>query len=326
MITFYYRKDYILMTNKVTMNIAAIEINPEFMSRFESASEEDGTNPNTIARYREVVDRLPTIEVWLNPTDNRTYLVSGRHRLEANRLEGYQEVEVIYIEGDHDDAFVQSRIGNIAHGLPYTRKEWQQAMRDIVKTRYKRANAWIAREARCSQGTVAKIRAELEKAGEIPWIEFLEAENSQQIRRQPQEEPEPEAAAVVPPSPAAEIETEVEEEKDTAEGGIAKRGAPIGANTGALGRQDEGSTEYNELGYGNGHKNGSARVTLKLAQVGEALPVEAGLWIDGQLQPVSVTVLIADGPTKGLVETAPGYDNCMIISKALAAQFHLLFE
>jgi hypothetical protein len=160
---------------KATIEIASIVILPEFITR--EADQE------TVARYRESLDLLPEIEVWQNPETGQICLISGLHRLEAHRAEKYTDITVKFLEGSYEDMLVRSRTGNLDHGLAYSRKQWHQAIRDIVKARHTRANAWIAREARCSDQTVAHIRAELEKAGEIPWMEFLQTENGQTIQR-----------------------------------------------------------------------------------------------------------------------------------------------
>ncbi|NJO00120.1 MAG: hypothetical protein HC875_41420 [Anaerolineales bacterium] len=298
------------MKNIATLDLNSIEFKPEFRVRTEPF------DPAVVARYRESLDSLPEIEVWREPETGSIYLISGRHRLEANRAEGYREVAVVYVEGDYDDAFVRARAANLGHGLPYAPQEWQQAVRDIVRRRYRRANAWIAREAGCSARTVGRIRAELEQAGDIPWLEFLETENGQPVQRHPRPEEETSeeqeaALGKADPSNLAKVATE------------AAAGLPL-EGSGRAGRvgSDTGNSHSREnTGAGDSRP---VNVTLKLAQLGEPLAAEAGLWIDGHLHPIPVTLLIAATPPDGLAETAPGYDNCLVITKSLAAALKLL--
>jgi hypothetical protein len=308
------------MSDKAAIAISTIQILPEFISR------EQEVNQETVARYREVLDNLPEIEVWRNPETGVVCLLNGRHRLEANRAEKYAEVEVVFFEGTYEDALVRARVGNIDHGLSYTKKEWRQAIKDVVRIRHRRANAWIAREASCSPMTVSRIRGELEKAGEIPWLEFLETENGQTIQRRAKEEEaedsSPEATeALNDPSQdepqgrageGANLDNEVEQDEP-------------GRNT-----DPERAEEYgpDDSGLPQERKMNGVRVnvTLKLGQLGEALAAEAGLWVDGNLEPIAVTLLIAANSPKGLPEASPDCDNCLIISQAVAKKLNLLFD
>lgn len=283
------------MKNIATLDLNTIEFKPEFRVRTEPF------DPAVVARYRGLVDSLPEIEVWREPETGRIYLVSGRHRLEANRAEGYREVAVVYLEGDYDDAFVRARAANLGHGLPYAPKEWQQAVREIVRRRYRRANAWIAREAGCSARTVGRVRADLEQAEDIPWLEFLETENGQPVQRHARPEEE------IP----------VREEAEEAEG-------ETGFQPEGRGRTEEHAENGRNRENPSPIQDRPAQVTLKLVQLGEPLAVEAGLWLDGKLYPIPVTLLIAVTPPTGLAETAPGYDNCLVITKNIAADLKLL--
>src|SRR5688572_7723552 len=169
------------MCQKTIVDISTIQIIPDFVTRAQAVDQD------TVARYSGIIDLLPDIKVWQHPETGQIFLLDGRHTLEANRVENQPQVEVIFVEGDYDDALVQSRKANITHGLPYTRAEWRQAVTDIVKVRYQRTNAWIAREAGCSAPTVARIRAELEEAEVISFLEYLEAEDGRMIQRQAKE-------------------------------------------------------------------------------------------------------------------------------------------
>jgi hypothetical protein len=66
-------------------------------------------------------------------------------------------------------------------------------------------------------------------------------------------------------------------------------------------------------------------VILKLAQVGEPLTLETGLWIEGKLQPIPVTLLVSVNTLpKGMPEISPEHENCLVIGQALAENLQLL--
>lgn len=301
------------------IDLNAIQIRPEFQARSVELDED------TLARYRESVETLPPLEVWPDPESGAVYLVSGRHRLAARRAEGCTQTDVIILEGSYEDAFVRSRTANAAHGLPYRPEDWRRAMRDVVKARCARTNAWIAREIGCSPTTVARVRLELERAGEIPCLEVLEAENGRVFPR-PINGDDELAGQVVGSSFASQSHPPLEEEEeDSAETGEAgEREAEPDAEERVdrpAGRDRLAAENWNDA-----NDKRPANLTLKLGCLGKPLAVEAGLWIDGKLQPVPVTLLIAANPPVGWDEAAPGYDNCLIITQALARQLNLLFD
>jgi hypothetical protein len=308
------------MCEKVVVEISTIQILPEFLSRAQEVDQ------GIVDRYREVLDLLPEIEVWQNPETGVICLLNGRHRLEANQAEKYREVVVTFFEGTYEDALVRSRVGNMAHGLSYTRQEWRQAIKDIVKIRHHRANAWIAREARCSPMTISRIRGELEKAGEVPWLEFLETENGQAIQRRAKEA---EAKDLSPESTEALNDPSPDEPQDPAGEG-AKLDDEVEQDEPGRHTDPERTEAYrpDDSGLLQERKMNDVpvNVTLKLGQLGEVLTAETGLWIDGNLEPIAVTLLITANPLKGLPQTAPHCDNCLIISQAVAKKLNLLFD
>ncbi|MEW6698692.1 MAG: ParB N-terminal domain-containing protein, partial [Bacillota bacterium] len=79
----------------------------------------------TVERYREAIEsgvKLP--EIIITP-DNR--LLDGRHRLEAHKLAGIEEVEVFVTESADPD--VDSVICNLKHGRPLAKEEIKAAAR-----------------------------------------------------------------------------------------------------------------------------------------------------------------------------------------------------
>jgi hypothetical protein len=243
--------------------------------------------------------------------------------LEANLAENHREAEVLFAEGDYIEALVQSRKSNLGHGLPYTRTEWRQAVMDIVKIRHPRSNAWIAREIGCSPVTVGRVRVELEEAGEIPVLEYLEAENGRMVHRQARDEKNDpsevaEAEAELPEEIAAEEMAEEEEVEETEAGRKASQ----------EGKAQESPEQGEDISEPECEPDPGdpIKMALKLARLGEPLAVEVGLWLEGEQHPILTTLLIATNPPKGFEEAAPEYDNCLIITEALARRLNLIFN
>ncbi|NPV72897.1 MAG: helix-turn-helix domain-containing protein [Pelotomaculum sp.] len=82
-------------------------------------------DPETIARYREALEAGATLPPLVVMPDGR--LLDGRHRYEAYKLIGVEEVEVIVEEPDDPDARAVEL--NLRHGRPLTREELRQAAR-----------------------------------------------------------------------------------------------------------------------------------------------------------------------------------------------------
>lgn len=321
------------MDNNQAVEISLIEDRSEFLAR---AQELD---PETVARYQEVLDKLPPIEVWRDPETDKIYLIDGRHRREAHRVEGRSEIQVTWLQGTFEDMLVRSRVANMGHGLSFTPKEWHQAIRDIFKVRFRRTNTWIAKEAGCSQSTISRIRAEMEESGQVPRVEELETENGGLMHRAAKSEKEEVLA-----------DDAFEEEEDSDDGAtMGGSGAGDDGYDDGYKEQDEEEEEEEGGSYGEREEASSSRkesspgaagpvdglpgdrgprditqVTLKLAQLGEPLAAEAGLWINENLESIPVTVLIVDQPPKGLTEVVPEHENCLIILRPLATKLNLL--
>ncbi|MCL6557696.1 MAG: helix-turn-helix domain-containing protein [Firmicutes bacterium] len=82
-------------------------------------------DPETITRYLEALEVGATLPPLVVMPDGR--LLDGRHRYEAYKRAGKEEVEVIVEEpGDPDERAVEL---NLCHGRPLTREELRQAAR-----------------------------------------------------------------------------------------------------------------------------------------------------------------------------------------------------
>jgi hypothetical protein len=144
-------------------------------------------------------------------------------------------------------------------------------------------------------------------------LEFLKTENGQPVQRHTRSEGETSVQEEAAPAGGEPPDFE-EKEAEAAARMQPENSDPAGSHA-ENGRGGENATTPNDR---------PAQVTLKLAQLGEPLAVEAGLCLDGRLHPIPVTLLIAATPPAGLVETASGYDNCLVITKNIAAELKLL--
>lgn len=85
-------------------------------------------------------------------------VVDGMHRLRVAVLRGEQEIEVQFLGGDEEDAFVVAVQANVVHGLPLSLKDRTAAARRIVRSRAEWSDRTIASVTGLSPKTVAAIR------------------------------------------------------------------------------------------------------------------------------------------------------------------------
>jgi ParB-like nuclease domain len=72
-----------------------------------------------IARYEQVLDRLPPIAVFRLREDPSVLLLSdGFHRLAAHSRQGRSEIRAEILEGSRDEAMEYAVIANVRHGMP----------------------------------------------------------------------------------------------------------------------------------------------------------------------------------------------------------------
>ncbi|MCX4545885.1 ParB N-terminal domain-containing protein [Streptomyces sp. NBC_01565] len=98
--------------------------------------------------------RLPPIVVH-RPTMR---VVDGMHRLRAALLRGRSEIEVQFLDGSAEDAFVYAVQCNTRHGLPLTLSERTAAAERILESHGHWADRAIASVAGLSAHTVAALR------------------------------------------------------------------------------------------------------------------------------------------------------------------------
>lgn len=74
-----------------------------------------------------------------------------------------------------------------ATAKPRQPKDWPHPAADraaqALRRHPERSNQWLSRSAGCSRPTVAKVRAELEQAGELPIVPVLAGEDGRRRRR-----------------------------------------------------------------------------------------------------------------------------------------------
>lgn len=85
-------------------------------------------------------------------------VVDGMHRLRAALLRGQQDIDVRYLDGTAEDAFVSAVQANIEHGLPLTLADREAAAGRIIASHPWRSDRWIAAVTGLAASTVSAIR------------------------------------------------------------------------------------------------------------------------------------------------------------------------
>jgi len=85
-------------------------------------------------------------------------VIDGMHRLRAAELRGDETIRVQYCDGDDDDAFIQSVVSNVRHGLPLTMADRKAAAARILQARPHWSDRKIAAVVALSDKTVAGVR------------------------------------------------------------------------------------------------------------------------------------------------------------------------
>ncbi|WP_234996012.1 ParB/RepB/Spo0J family partition protein [Streptoalloteichus hindustanus] len=113
-----------------------------------------GENAAHVRALAEAGTPLPPIVVH-----RRTMrVVDGMHRLLAARSRGEEQIEVIFFDGDAEEAFVLAVRLNARHGLPLSRADRIAAVVRIARSHPHWSNRAIAAVAGLSDKTVAAIR------------------------------------------------------------------------------------------------------------------------------------------------------------------------
>jgi ParB-like chromosome segregation protein Spo0J len=85
-------------------------------------------------------------------------VIDGMHRLAAARLRGQDTIDVVFFDGNDDDAFVMAVRANITHGLPLSYADREAAVARIVATHSAWSDRAIAEATGLAPRTVAALR------------------------------------------------------------------------------------------------------------------------------------------------------------------------
>ncbi|MDL4820292.1 ParB/RepB/Spo0J family partition protein [Actinomadura opuntiae] len=85
-------------------------------------------------------------------------VVDGMHRLRAAILRGDETIDVVYFDGDADEAFVRAVEENVAHGLPLSRADRRAAAARIMASHPRLSDRAIAARTGLSAKSVAEVR------------------------------------------------------------------------------------------------------------------------------------------------------------------------
>ena len=124
-----------------------------------------------VQQYREILDVLPPVDVFDTPLG--MVLVAGHHRYDAHVNEGRQTLRANLHQGSELEARLFAIKSNVVHGLPLTRAERKQALRDFILISKAGdgnvSDREIARDfGACSRSTVLRERRELVKEELLP--------------------------------------------------------------------------------------------------------------------------------------------------------------
>ena len=124
-----------------------------------------------VQQYQEILDVLPPVDVFDTPLG--MVLAAGHHRYDAHVNEGRETLRANLHQGAEHEARLFAIRSNVVHGLPLTRAEMKQALRDFILIS-KAGDESVSDRAiargfgACSRETVARERRELVKEELLP--------------------------------------------------------------------------------------------------------------------------------------------------------------
>jgi len=124
-----------------------------------------------VQQYREILDVLPPVDVFDTPLG--MVLVAGHHRYDAYIKERRQKIKVNLHQGTETEAKLFAIKSNVVHGLPLSKAERKQALRDFIlickEENPKMSDRDIATAfGACGKSTVNRERRELVKEELLP--------------------------------------------------------------------------------------------------------------------------------------------------------------
>ena len=114
----------------------------------------EGENPEHVRTLVETTAKLPPILVH-RPTMG---VIDGVHRVRAALLRNEQHIEVRFVDGSKEDAFILAVKLNTVHGLPLSRADRNAAAERILRNRPHWSDRAVAVIAGLSDKTVGAIR------------------------------------------------------------------------------------------------------------------------------------------------------------------------
>lgn len=118
-------------------------------------------SPRLAGEDEEHAQRLIESESELPPIlVHRTtmHVIDGMHRLRAAKDKGSTSIQVVFFDGDAEEAFVESVRANIRHGLPLSLEERRSAAQRIISSQLKMSDRALAECTGLSTKTVGSIR------------------------------------------------------------------------------------------------------------------------------------------------------------------------
>ena len=134
-----------------------------------------GLDPETVERYAEYLSQeennapFPPIEVIRAVCNSNDYIVvDGHHRLEAYKQAGLKTIQAIVLQtGDIGDAIFLAAGANQRHGLPRTKADIRNAVKEVLKAKDRLTPEDVRRQVGCSLSLVYEVKKELEETGEV---------------------------------------------------------------------------------------------------------------------------------------------------------------
>jgi ParB-like chromosome segregation protein Spo0J len=111
-------------------------------------------DPDHVKMLAQLEDSLPPITVHRATM----HVVDGVHRLEAAKMCGATEIDVVFFEGTLEEAFAYAVEKNVRHGLPLTVQERTDAAARIMTSHPDWSDRRVAATTGLSRKTVADIR------------------------------------------------------------------------------------------------------------------------------------------------------------------------
>jgi ParB-like chromosome segregation protein Spo0J len=129
---------------RVPINLLVVDRSPRL----------DGEDAGHVELLAESISALPPIIVHCATMR----VIDGVHRLRAAQLRGNTTIDVVFFDGDENEAYVLSVKQNTMHGRPLTRADRKSAAQRIVAIHPEWSDRAIAKVTGLSPKTVASLR------------------------------------------------------------------------------------------------------------------------------------------------------------------------